>query len=80
MLLSEATINGFNVTSAHKLEGDLILSIYDGFGKRVFEKEVSGSDKNIELDISGVSSGIHIVTMILEGRVVASGKFIVHNK
>ena len=76
-LLSEETVNGFNVTTAHKLEGDLILSIYDGFGKRILEKEVSGLDKTIELAISRVSSGMHIVTMTLEGRVVASGKFIV---
>ncbi|MEE4255539.1 MAG: T9SS type A sorting domain-containing protein [Bacteroidales bacterium] len=77
-LLSEAAINGFNVISAHKLEGDLIIAVYDGFGKHVLEKEVSGSDKNIDLDISGASSGLHIVTLTLDGSIIASGKFLVN--
>jgi hypothetical protein len=79
-LLSEATINGFNVTSAHKLEGDLILSIYDGFGKRVLEKEVPSNKKSIEVNISALHSGLHIAVLTVESKVISSGKFIINQK
>ncbi len=58
----------------------MILSIYDGYGKLVFEKEVPGSNNNVELDISEMSSGLHIAVLTVEGKVISAGKFIINQK
>ena len=72
-------MNGFVVTKAQQYHGDLFMVIYDGHGRQVNYIEVAGQDKNIKLDVSGMSPGLHNAVLYLDGKVISSGKFIVEN-
>lgn len=76
--MSEEVLNGFSVTKVlHQYQGDLTLVIYDVFGRMVNNIEISGQSKNIEVDVTGMNTGLHIAVLYLDNKIIDSGKFIV---
>ncbi len=76
-ILSEGSINGFSITSARQLQGELELLIYDGYGRKVNNIKIHKQGKTLDLDISSLNSGIHIAVLYQDGKLIASGKFLV---
>jgi len=75
---SEEIINGFSVTQVqHQYQGELSLAIYDVFGRLVDKVEIPSQSRSIEIDVTGMSTGLHIAVLNLNNKVIDTGKFIV---
>ncbi|MEE4257344.1 MAG: T9SS type A sorting domain-containing protein [Bacteroidales bacterium] len=75
---SEEILNGFSVTQVqHQYQGELSLAIYDVFGRMVDKVEIPSQSKSIEVDVTGMNTGLHIAVLYLNNKVIDTGKFIV---
>ncbi|HNW74458.1 MAG: T9SS type A sorting domain-containing protein [Bacteroidales bacterium] len=74
----ESQTKNFSVqTTFHKWTKELDLEVYDLFGKRVFSKEISRDDKQLDLDVSAWPQGMYVVRLVYDGKTVASEKIII---
>lgn len=66
-------IDGYSqIAKAHNQP--LVLKIYDALGKMVYQKQVKSASQ--EINILGLSTGIHFYQMTSENEVLATGKFV----
>jgi hypothetical protein len=68
---------GFNVTTwKYNYKGDIPLEIYDIYGRRWYSEVIPGGEKETEIDISTLPTGIYVVQVVIEGQAV-SGKVVI---
>ncbi|MBL7138607.1 MAG: T9SS type A sorting domain-containing protein [Bacteroidales bacterium] len=73
----ETAIPSFNVTTVYHQWHSAFLEIYDLFGRRIYSKEVTKSDKELEIDVSWWTEGLYVVRLIYNGQMVGNAKVIV---
>ena len=74
----ESQTHSFTVqTTFHKWTKKLDLEVYDLFGKRVFSKEISRDDKQLDLDVSAWPRGMYLIRLMYNGKTAASEKIII---
>ncbi len=67
---------GFNVTTwNYNYKGDVPLEIYDIYGRRWYSEVIPASEKETEIDVSALPTGIYVVRVVIEGQGV-SGKVV----
>ena len=74
----ESQTKNFTVqTTFHKWTKKLDLEVYDLFGKRLFSKEISRDDKQLDLNVSAWPRGMYVVRLVYDGKTAASEKIII---
>jgi len=53
------------------------LSVYNVIGTKIYDFEISNSNKSINIDVTGFSSGVYFVVLSEDGKGVAREKFVV---
>ena len=67
---------GFNVTTwRYQFNGEIQLEIYDLYGRRWHQQVVAKGDKEAEIQVSSLPTGLYVVRAVIDGTVV-SGKFV----
>ena len=67
---------GFSVTTwRYQFNGEIQLEIYDMYGRRWHQQVVAKGDKEAEIPVSSLPTGLYVVRAVIDGKVV-SGKFV----
>jgi hypothetical protein len=64
------------VTVFHQWKRNLILQVFDSFGRHVLSKEVRPAEKAINLDVSGWKEGMYFFRLTYNDQPVATAKFV----
>lgn len=75
----ESQTKNFSVqTTFHKWRKELDLEVYDLFGKRLFSKEISRDDKQLDLNVSAWPQGMYVLRLVYNGCTVVSEKIVIN--
>ncbi len=75
--LLESSKNGFQVTSAKPINGELTLVLYDGFGRQMDEMKIPNNNETINLNTMGFNAGLYIAVLYNHGKIIASEKIVI---
>ena len=75
-IVTQSQLYGVKSTTwRYNYSSESILQIFDFWGALVLEQNIAEGQKEIEINLTGLSSGIYVARVVLEGQVV-SGKFV----
>ncbi|MCK4677736.1 MAG: T9SS type A sorting domain-containing protein, partial [Bacteroidales bacterium] len=75
-IITHTKAAGFNVTTwRYQFNGEIQLEIYDMYGRRWHQQVVAKGDKEAEIPVSSLPTGLYVVRAVIDGKVV-SGKFV----
>jgi hypothetical protein len=76
-LKTETSTPAFNITTVYHQWKSATVEVFDLFGRRVFSKEITQSDKELCIDVSSWHAGMYVVRLVYLGRTAGSEKIIV---
>ena len=76
-LVVNNTTSAIPSTTVYHKWGSATLEVYDLFGKKMLEREVIRTEKEVELDVSYWQAGMYIIRLLFHDQVVVSEKFVV---
>ena len=59
------------------LHGPHSISLYDVFGRMVTEIDIPSGQEQVQLDVSEYNSGLYVVVLRSDGKIIGKGKFLV---
>ena len=78
-IISEGQSGNWDVTTVdYRYKGPALLEFYDSYGKKVYSMEVNSARKEHSIDISGWESGLYVVVLRKEGKIIDREKVIVY--
>ena len=76
-IVTQSQLSGIQSTTwRYNYSSESVLQIFDVWGALILEQNIAEGQKEVEINLTGLSSGIYVARVILEGQVV-SGKFVV---
>ena len=76
-LKTETSTPAFNITTVYHQWKSATVEVFDLFGRRVFSKEITQSDKELCIDVSSWHAGMYVVRLVYLGRTAGSKKVVV---
>ena len=78
-IISESQSGNWDVTTVdYRYKGPALLEFYDNYGIKVYSMEVNSAQKEHSIDVSGWKTGLYVVVLMKEGKIIDREKVLVY--